>query len=125
MMKHGSRRTGSPGGARLGLLVFLLIVGVGGYLATLYVPPYWAYLSLQDVVRIAAETAASRQDEEKARAGIIAAAREQSLELTEEQIEIFPRDTHLVVKVAWSVPIETPAHRHTLRFTIEKSSPLP
>ncbi|MBI4536894.1 MAG: hypothetical protein HY712_02925 [candidate division NC10 bacterium] len=105
--------------------MFLVLVGVAGYLATLYVPPYWTYLGLQDVVRVAADTAAARRDEAKARADIIQAAEEQSLVLTEDNINIFTRDTHLVIRVSWSVPIVLPKYRQTLRFTIEKSSPLP
>ncbi len=116
-------RGGSPGGSRLGLLLFALIVGAGIYLATVYVPPYWAYMSLQDPVRVAADTAAGKRDEDKARADIIEAAKGVDLELTEENIEIFQRGTHVVVRVFWSVPIQLPRYRHTLRFTIERSSP--
>ena len=116
-------RGGSPGGSRLGLLVALLLVGGGIYLATVYVPPYWAYMSLQDPVRLAADTAAGKRDEDKARAEIIEAARGVDLALTEENIEIFSRDSLVIVRVSWSVPIRLPGDRHTLRFTIERSSP--
>jgi hypothetical protein len=123
--RRRGRPRGSPGGSRLGLLLFLLTVGAGVYLAVVYVPPYWTYFGLHDVVRVAADTAAIKRDEEKARRDIIEAAKEQGLALTEENIDIFTRETHIVVRVFWSVPVELPRYRHTLRFSIERSSPLP
>jgi hypothetical protein len=80
-------------------------------------------MSLQDPVRLAADTAAGKRDEDKARAEIIEAARGVDLALTEENIEIFSRDSLVIVRVSWSVPIRLPGNRHTLRFTIERSSP--
>ena len=118
-----SGRRASPGASRLGLLAFVLFAGVGVYLATIYVPPYWAYMGMRDPIRLATESAAAKGDEEKARAEIIEAARGQDLALTEENIEIIPRESLVVVRVSWSVPIRLPGYRHTLRFTIERSSP--
>jgi len=116
---------GSPGGSRFGLLLSVLVVAAGIYLLTVYVPPYWAYLSLQDVVRVAADTAAVKRDEERAKADILKAAKEQDLELTEDDIEVITRETDVLVRVSWSVPIALPRYRHELHFTIERSSPRP
>lgn len=125
MARRRAARKGPRGGSRLGALLFILILGVGIYLLTVYVPPYWAYLSLQDEVRVAVDVAANQRNEEKALANILAAARAQGLELNEDNVDIFVRDTHLVIRVAWTVAIEIPRYHHTLRFSIEKSTPLP
>ncbi len=53
MSRPRASRWGSPGESRLGLLLFVLVLAAGVYLSTVYVPPYWTYLGLQDVVRVA------------------------------------------------------------------------
>ncbi|MFB3817816.1 MAG: hypothetical protein ACE147_09155 [Candidatus Methylomirabilales bacterium] len=115
---------GGRGASRFGVLVFLLILGGLAYLASLYIPPYWTYLSMQDPVKEAAMSA-GRGGEAKARAELLARARDLGLALEEEAVEFVQDGPEQVVRVDWAVPIELPRYVHTLRFHIEKRSPLP
>lgn len=126
-------RSGTPGrccprsgrgASRFGVLVFLAILAAAGYLASLYIPPYWTYLSMHDPVKEAAMNA-GRGGEAKARAELVARARDLGLLLEEEAVEFVQEGPEQVVRVDWAVPIELPRYLHTLRFHIEKRSPLP
>ena len=77
----------APGRISLGALLFLLLVAIGIYLAVKFVPPYWTYLSLQDPVKEAAMAAAGQSGEDRARADLIRRAREEGLNLGEEDIQ--------------------------------------
>src|SRR5512139_779920 len=112
------------GASRFGVLVFLGLLAALGYLVSVYIPPYWTYLSMQDPVKEAAMTG-SRGGEAKARAELVSRARDLGLELPEEAVEFVQDGPEQVVRVDWSVPIDLPRYRHTLRFHIEKRSPLP
>lgn len=116
---------GPPGESRLGLLVFLVLLGVGGYLTTVVVPPYWGYWGMREVVRVAAVTATGPGGQEKAERDILAAARELDVPLTEEGVEIFGQDGRLTVRVAWVAPLQLPKFRRELRFAIERSAAVP
>lgn len=128
-MREMPGRPGRPGGGRgavrLGFLLFLLLLVGGFYLATLYGPAYWTYLSMFDPVQEAANTAASRSGgEEKARRQLLERARAEGLELDEEAVQIVREEVEVVVRVSWTVPINLPRYPQTLHFSIEKRSPL-
>jgi hypothetical protein len=106
--------------------VFILLLAAAVYAATKFVPPYWTYLSMQDPVSEAA-MAATRQGgtEEKVRATLIQQAKEQGLNLTDNNIEFVRQGPMLVVRVGWVAPVDLPRYRHNIRFRIERRVPLP
>jgi hypothetical protein len=106
----------------LGALVGILILGVGVYLGVKYVPPYWTYLSMQDPVKDLAYHV-GQWGEERVRKEIIVRAKEQDLELTEEQVEVRLDNNQAMVRVTWEVSVDHPRYRHVLKFEIEKSAP--
>jgi hypothetical protein len=113
------------GAVRPGFVVFLLIVIVVGYLAVVFVPAYWTYFSMLDPVKEAAIMAASPAGEEAARARLLREARQAGLALDEDAVEFVRLEAEQVVRVRWSVPVELPRYRYTLRFNIERRSLLP
>ena len=115
----------APGRIRLGALLFLLLVAAGIYLAIKFVPPYWTYLSLQDPVKEAAMAAVTQSGEDKARADLIRRAREEGLNLGEDDIQFTREGPQLVVRISWVAPVELPRYRYDLRFRIEQRTSLP
>jgi hypothetical protein len=116
-------RRGGRGATRFGILIGLLLLAGVAYAAAKYVPPYWTYLSLMDPVKEAAMQAA--RDEAKARVSLLAQANALGLDLEEDAVECTKDETSEIVRLTWSVPVDLPKYRHTLRFSIEKRSPLP
>lgn len=111
---------------RLGVLLFVLVVAGGIFLASKFVPPYWAYLSLKDPVKEAALALVSRQEDEgKVRAGILQRAGELGLPLTDDNIEITQEGSAQILRVTWTVPIDLPRYHYTLHFRLEERTPLP
>ncbi len=119
-------KPGGGGRTRLGLLVFLLVLAAGLYLANKFIPPYWNYLSLVDPVKEAALVAATRQGGEgQARAQLLAAAKAQGVDLAEDDIEITREASGLTVRVSWVTPVELPRYRYDLHFSIAHTAHLP
>jgi hypothetical protein len=110
----------APGRIRLGVLLFILVVVAGVYLATKFVPPYWTYLSMQDPIKEAAMTAVTAAGEARARADLISRAQEQGLTLSEDNIEFRREGPVLVVRVAWVASVELPSYRYTIPFLVEE-----
>ena len=106
---------------RLGAVLFILVVGAGIYVAILFIPPYWTYLSMQDPVKEAALTAVTaRNGEAAARADLRRKSGELGLRLEDENIEIAREGQELVVRVTWVEPVDLPRYRHNLHFQIEQ-----
>jgi hypothetical protein len=102
-------------------LLFILVVLVAVYLAFIFVPPYWAYLSMQDPVRDAALTAATARDGEiTARADILRKARGIGLHLEDDNIEIVHEGQELVIRVSWTEPVDLVQYRYNLQFQVEQ-----
>jgi hypothetical protein len=107
-------------------VVFLLVVGAVGYVGTLVIPAYWAYLSLIDPVKEAAMAAAPRpEDEASVRTRLIENARVVGVALTDDDIEITRGGLKLAIRVSWVVPVDLPRYRYNLRFHIEQTALLP
>lgn len=126
-MVRPGRRGVNPriaGKVSLGTLVFILVLVVGFYLGTMFIPPYWSYLSMKDPVKEAAMLAASGASETTVRGNIMRRAKEQDLTLTEENIDIEREDGTLVVRVAWVARVELPRKPYDLSFRIEERVPL-
>jgi hypothetical protein len=103
--------------------MFILVVAAGIYLAMKYVPPYWTYLSMQDPVKEAAMAAVTQAGEASARSELIRRARDNGLDLEDENIQIIREGPILVVRVAWVTPVELPRYRHVIHFRIEQRVP--
>ncbi|HSD51541.1 MAG TPA: hypothetical protein VLG48_09035 [Candidatus Methylomirabilis sp.] len=102
-------------------MLFILVVGAGVYVAILFIPPYWTYLSMQDPVKEAALTAITTRDgEEVARADLLRKSRDLGLRLEDENIEIVHEGQELVVRVSWVEPVDLPRYRHILHFRLEQ-----
>lgn len=104
--------------------MFVVVVAAGWYVASKVIPPYWDYLSLQDPVKEALQTA-SRGDEAKARQRILQRAGELGLPLTDEDIQFSRQGPMLAVRVSWMIPLDLLRYRYDLRFQIEQTTPLP
>ena len=109
----------APGRIRLGVLLFILVVAAGVYLASKFIPPYWTYLSMQDPVKEAAMTAVTAAGEGRALADIIRRGQEQGLTLLEDNIEFRREGPMLVVRVTWVASVELPRYRYTIPFLVE------
>ncbi len=118
------RDQSAPGRVRLGVLLFILVVVAGVYLAIKFIPPYWTYLSMKDPVKEAAMAILSATDEKSARADLIRRAQQQGLALDDDNIDITHDGTMLVVRVTWVTPVELPRYRYDLRFQVEERVPL-
>lgn len=117
--RHGNGR--APGKIRPGVLLFILVVVAGIYVAMLLIPPYWTYLSMQDPVKEAALTAITVRDgEAAARADLLRKSRDLGLRLEDENIEITREGQELVVRVTWVEPVDFPRYRHSLHFYVEQ-----
>ena len=114
----------APGKIRLGVVLFILVVAAGIYLAIKFVPPYWSYLSMQDPVKEAAMAVVTSTDEARAKAELIRRAKNEGLALDENNIEIAREEGMLVVRVTWVEPVELPQYRYNLHFRIEERVPL-
>jgi len=101
-------------------LLFVLIVGAGIYLAVQFIPPYWTYLSMQDVVREAVVSAGTDNREASARTELIRRAQGLGLTLTDENIEIKREGSILLVRVRWVATVDLPRYRHRIPFVIEE-----
>ncbi len=110
----------APGRIRLGVLLFILVVAAGVYLASKFIPPYWTYLSMQDPVKEAAMASVMAAGEGRARADIIRRAQEQGLTLSEDNIEFRREGPMLVVRVTWVASVELPRYRYTIPFLVEE-----
>lgn len=126
-MRSGRRRAMNPPGmTRLRILVGLLVLVGGIYLGAMFIPPYWAYVSMLDPVKEAAMAAAMRGgNEERIRTNLMAKARDLGFELDEEKIEIVQDGNVVIVRVAWEVPVDLPRYRYTLHFRVESQAPAP
>lgn len=113
------------GESRFGVLPWLLVGLLVIYAGSKFIPPYWAYLAMQDPVKEAALAAGKAGGEERARQAILSAAKDQEIELTDDGIEITVDNQVLTVRVTWETPVELPKYRKVLHFTIEKSAPAP
>jgi hypothetical protein len=108
----------------LGALLWLAVFVLGIYLGGKFIPPYWTYFAMQEAVTEAAFHASKPGGESRAREGLLAKAKEQGLEVTDEQIEVESSGSQVVVRVRWEVSVEMPRYRTTLHFHIEKSAQL-
>ncbi|MCX5736550.1 MAG: hypothetical protein NTW68_19925 [candidate division NC10 bacterium] len=126
-MRSGRRRAMNPPGmTRLRMLVGLLVLVGGIYLGAMFIPPYWAYVSMLDPVKEAAMAAAMRGgNEERIRTNLMAKARDLGFELAEENVEFVRDGNFVVIRVAWEVSVDLPRYRHTLRFHVESQAPAP
>jgi len=113
----------APGKITLGALLFILVLIVGIYLAVKFVPPYWTYLSMQDPVKEAALTLATRADEAKVRADLLRQARDQGLAIDDNNIDIDRDGVMVVVRIAWVASVDLPGYRYTIPFRIEARVP--
>jgi hypothetical protein len=116
----------APGKIRLGVVLLVLVVVAGIYLATKFVPPYWTYLGMMDPVKEAAMAmvAGPNVNEASVRSDLIRRAKEHGLILEDDDIDINRNGTMLVVRIAWVTPVELPQYRYDLRFRIEERAPL-
>ena len=102
-------------------MLFILVLVAGIYLAILFIPPYWTYLSMQDPVKEAAVTAITTRDgEEVAREDLLRKSRDLGLRLEDENIEIVHEGQELVIRVNWVEPVDLPRYRYNLHFYIEQ-----
>jgi hypothetical protein len=123
-MRQPRTARGAPGAMHLGALLWLGLFVLGIYLGGKFIPPYWTYFALQEAVTEAAFHASKPNGEARARQGLLSRAKEEGLELTDEQIEVLTTGSQVVVRVAWEVAVEMPRYRALLHFHIEKSAPL-
>lgn len=102
-------------------MLFILAAAAGIYLAILFIPPYWTYLSMQDPVKEAALTAITTRDgEAAARADLLRKARDLNLRLEDENIQFVREGQELVVRVTWVESVDLPRYRHNLQFKVEQ-----
>jgi hypothetical protein len=106
-------------------LVFILLAAAGVLTATKLIPPYWTYWSMRIPVKEAAKAAVRPGGEAKARASLLEKAKELSLLLSEENIEVTQEGSTMVVRVTWEHPVDFPGYRHTLHFRLEERESLP
>ena len=120
-MRDAKRREG--GRARVGVLLFLLVVSAALFLADKLIPPYWVYLSLLDPVKEAALLAAATQGgEARARTQLATAARAQGIELGEDAIEITQGAPGLSVRISWVTSLRLLRYHYNLHFSIEQTA---
>ena len=100
------------------------MVAAGIYLGNKFIPPYWAYFSLQDPVREAARTALTQSGEPAARKELIARAKEEGVTLTDDNMVFTQEGPMLVIRVTWVARVELPRYRYNIPFRIEQRVPL-
>ena len=111
------------GRARVGVLLFLLVVSAALFLADKLIPPYWVYLSLLDPVKEAALLAAATQGgEARARTQLATAAGAQGVELDAGDIEIARGAQGLTVRISWVTPVRLLRFHYNLHFSIEQTA---
>jgi hypothetical protein len=123
-MRQTRAARGAPGAMRLGALLWLGVFVLGIYLGGKFIPPYWTYLAMQGAVTEAAVHASKPGGEARARQMLLQQAKEEGLELTDEQIEVEVAGNQVVVRVSWEVAVEIPRYRTLLQFQIQKSAQL-
>jgi len=110
----------APGSIRLGAVLFVVVVGAGIYLAVQFIPPYWTYFRMQDVVREAVLSSAGEIREASARGELIRRGQGLGLTLIDENIEIKREGAILLVRVRWVATVDLPRYRHRIPFLIEE-----
>jgi hypothetical protein len=85
----------------------LLVVVLAGYLAFLFIPPYFNYYQLSDDVNTLAKFAAvNRQDEEQLRNDVMKKARDYDLPIRPEQIKVVRTDKGANITIDYQVVVD-------------------
>ena len=88
-------------------LMGLLVVVLAGYLAFLFLPPYFNYYQFSDDVNTMAKFAAvNRQDEEQMRTDLMKKVREYDLPVKPEQIKIVKTEKGANITVDYQVVVD-------------------
>ena len=107
-------------------MLVLLLVAAGVYAGSKLIPPYWAYFSLMDPVKEAGlAMSGPAASEEQIRTNLIARAKQEGVELTEDNVEILREGSVVLIRVAWEVPLDLLRYHRTLRFRLESRGVAP
>lgn len=102
-----------------------MILAGAVFLGIKFVPPYWTYFSMQDIVGDAAMSAAQPGRETRAGADLMQAAQALGLMITEDDIDISKDESGVVVRVEWDALVDLLGYDYTLHFRIEKRASTP
>ena len=124
-MKYSSRSCGGKssalgcrGAGAVGCLLFILIVGVLGYVGFKVGEAYWQYLEVRHKTREALNWAAAgapKYDRDIVQK-VIVNAKEVGVELFPRNIQIMHTTETLTIIVSWSQDVEFPYHTFPLQF---------
>lgn len=103
------------------ILIILFILAVI-FLASQYVPPYFARFEFGDSVRQTVKfAAASQKDTETVRREILSSAEDAGVHITSKDIRITKRGPFFTVDIDYSWPIDLKVKQYVLQFHVSES----
>ncbi len=126
VVRSGQRcERGTRGRVRIGLLLFVLLAAVAGYLGIQAASAYVNYLSLSDTVRLVVrDVAMNPQRLEEGTERILKQARELQIPLSEEQVSVMVNGEKVLATARWQEPIGAYGFTFPLSFEIEEQRSL-
>jgi len=114
---------GERGEGRFGTFLALLMVLLGIYLGVKCVPVMINAYAFRDFLEEEARYAPMRKSDDESRARILRKARELELPVSAKAIQYEKTSSRIVIKVKYTVPIETPVY--TYRWNLDETIDLP
>lgn len=108
---------GQRGGAKLKLIIWLLILCIFGYVCVKVVPVLFASYQFQDTVQSTARLAAvTRQSDDDLKKTILQAAADNNLPVTAEEIVVVHKNYSVEISVDYSVTVDLSVYQWTFHF---------
>jgi len=112
-----ARWNGQRGGARIKVLVVLIILGSAVFCAVRLVPPYFANYQLQDSMRQeAAYASATRKKDDDIRADIEKKVQELGIPADSNEIQVSDDAGNVKISVDYTVPVDLAVYQLQLHF---------
>jgi len=110
-------RTVEYGGARLKMLLVLIVLGSGIFCAIKMIPPYLANYQLQDSMRqVAAYASVTRSQDDQIRDDVEKKVKELGIPANSKDIDVTSISGNVQISVDYSVPIDLTVYQFQLHF---------
>ena len=123
--RSGARlRISERGEGRLGTIFGLVVLAVTVYLAFKVVPVMVNAYAFRDYIEQETRFAALRNKDEEVIKRVLRKAEELDLPVTRKSITVNRSSSHFDIRVAYTIPIETPVYTYNWVFREENRAPL-
>jgi hypothetical protein len=123
-MACGEARLRERGEGRFGTIFGLVVLAVTFYLGFKVLPVMINAYAFRDYIEQEARFAALRNKDEEVVKRVLRKAEELELPVTRKSITVNRNSSHFDLKVAYTIPIETPVYTYNWVFKEESNAPL-